>query len=266
MAQAISQIRPQADRYGRTMRRDAWWRPQLLTVLILGGFVVYSTIVAFLGKDYFYDPYLSPFYSPELWGDSGEAWFGNFPDWWPGVIQSAALIILVAPLSFRTTCYYYRKAYYRAFFADPPACGVGELKRNYRGETRLFIFQNLHRFAFYLATIVVVILWIDAIKAFFFPFGVGFGLGTAIMLVNVVLLSFYTFSCHSFRHLVGGSVDCFSCVRFGKPRLGAWKAVSAINEHHMLFAWMSLISVAATDVYIRLLATGVIGHDPHFGG
>ena len=36
--------------------------------------------------------------------------------------------ILVAwvPLGFRGTCYYYRKAYYRAFFWDPPACAIEE--------------------------------------------------------------------------------------------------------------------------------------------
>ena len=29
--------------------------------------------------------------------------------------------------------------------------------------------------------------------------------------VNAFLLMMYTFSCHSFRHFVGGGLDCFSC-------------------------------------------------------
>ena len=36
-----------------------------------------------------------------------------------------ALLVLPFPLTFRLTCYYYRKAYYRAFFWSPPACRQG---------------------------------------------------------------------------------------------------------------------------------------------
>ena len=66
---------------------------------------------------------------------------------------SPALFILPFPLLFRATCYYYRKAYYRAFFWDPPACAVSEVapRKNYTGEREFpFILQNLHRYAFYL--------------------------------------------------------------------------------------------------------------------
>src|SRR5207249_3202525 len=82
----------------------------------------------------------------------------------------------------------------------------------------------------------------------------GVGIGTLVMLINVILLACYTFGCHSLRHLIGGQVDCFSCARGGKARFHTWRGVSALNRHHMLFAWCSLFSVALTDVYIRLCA------------
>jgi hypothetical protein len=43
--------------------------------------------------------------------------------WWPAALPfSAALLILWAPGGFRFTCYYYRGAYYKAFWQDPTAC------------------------------------------------------------------------------------------------------------------------------------------------
>ena len=167
-------------------------------------------------------------------------------------------MILAGPLGFRATCYYYRKAYYRAFFLDPPACAVGERsERPYRGETAFpFILQNVHRYFLYLALLFLCFLWYDAVRAFFFPEGFGVGVGSLVMLVNIILLTTYTFSCHSLRHLVGGKLDCFSCATFGPPRHAAWRWVSALNERHMLLAWLSLFSVGLTDLYIRLLSVG----------
>jgi hypothetical protein len=60
------------------------------------------------------------------------------------------------------------------------------------------------------------------------------------------------------RHLIGGKLDCFSCVAGGGARHSAWTLSSFLNERHMLFAWASLISVGLTDFYIRLVATGAI--------
>src|SRR5438034_22422 len=175
----------------------------------------------------------------------------------------------------RAACYYYRKAYYRAFFLDPVACAVGEPRHGYKGETKFpFILQNLHRFAMYAAVVFIFILSYDVLLAMRWPVnGVlangtmapgprefGVGIGTLVMLINVILLACYTFGCHSLRHLIGGNVDCFSCVRGGRARFETWRGVSALNRHHMLFAWCSLFSVALTDVYIRLCAMGVL-HD-----
>jgi hypothetical protein len=215
--------------------------------VVLGGFGVYATLRALEGKFYAWGPYLSPFYSPLI---------DEHHQWWK---LSPALLILGGPLGFRATCYYYRKAYYRAFFLDPPGCAVGEGRHSYSGETKFpFILQNLHRYFLYLAIIFLVFLWKDAIQAFFFDGKFGIGVGTLVMLVNIGLLSTYTLSCHSLRHLAGGKLDCFSCSRFGKPRYKAWRGISVLNERHMLFAWLSLFSVGLTDLYIRLVSSGAI--------
>ena len=77
-----------------------------------------------------------------------------------------------------------------------------------------------------------------------------------VLTINVTLLSLYTFSCHSLRHLAGGKVDCFSCATFGRSRFEAWSFLSFLNEHHMLFAWCSLVSVGFADFYVRMVACG----------
>ena len=121
--------------------------------MVFTAFVVYATIRAFQGTHYYVKPYLSPFYSPCL-GDcvEGASDFGQPFEWCP---LSAALIILIFPLGFRMTCYYYRKAYYRAFWLSPPACAVAEPHTSYSGETRLpLILNNLHRWFWYAAVVV----------------------------------------------------------------------------------------------------------------
>ncbi|MGH9675003.1 MAG: succinate dehydrogenase, partial [Bryobacteraceae bacterium] len=138
--------------FGSTGRTDVWWWKPLLVFCGLGAFVVYATWAAVQGNHYTYGPYLSPFYSPEIFGDSPHAWFGGKPAWFPGWLPfSPALLILWAPGLFRVTCYYYRGAYYKSFWADPPACAVGEPRNTYRGENSFpLIMQNLHRYALYL--------------------------------------------------------------------------------------------------------------------
>jgi hypothetical protein len=230
-----------------TLRRDAWWLEIIPVIVVLGGFGLYATLRAFEGKFYEWGPYLSPFYSPLI---------DEHHQWWK---LSPALLILGGPLGFRATCYYYRKAYYRAFFLDPPGCAVGEGRRSYSGETKFpFILQNLHRYFLYLAILFLVFLWKDAVQAFFFDGKFGMGVGTLIMLVNICLLSTYTLSCHSLRHLAGGKLDCFSCATFGKSRYKTWRGITILNERHMLFAWLSLFSVGLTDLYIRLVSSGAI--------
>jgi len=232
-------------------RRDNWWLRPLLTVLVLGGFGVYSFWRALENQYFEVGPYLTPFYSPLLGIDLR---LGDFR-------ISPAFYILIFPLSFRLTCYYYRLAYYRAFFWDPPACAVPEpsLRKHYTGERVFpFVLQNLHRYAFYAAAVFVVILSVDAIRAFFWADGFHMGLGTLLLVVNAILIGLYTFSCHSWRHLIGGQVNCYSCSLASRTRYGIWKRVSYLNERHAWFAWLSLFSVMIADFYIRLVASGAI--------
>jgi hypothetical protein len=240
-------------------RADAWWAYPTFVVLVLGSFIVYSTWAALQNAHYFVDPYLSPFYSPCLSTDCQHVTvplFGRLPRLPLIGVLSPAFLILWAPGVFRLTCYYYRKAYYRSFWGAPPACAIADARTGYTGETRFpLIAQNLHRYAFYIAVLFIVILTYDALLAFRFPGGFGVGVGTLVMWVNVLFLAAYTFSCHSCRHLCGGHVNAFSRA---PTRYGLWRLITRLNERHPMFAWLSLFSVGLTDLYIRLVSMGVI--------
>jgi hypothetical protein len=248
-------------RFGQTLRRDSWWVQPLVVFIILSSFLVYATWAAFQNAHYSFGNYLSPFYSPELWGSSPHAMFGPKPDWMPSWLPySPALLILPFPAGFRLTCYYYRGAYYKAFWADPISCAVGEPRSSYRGEQKLpLIVQNVHRYFLYIAIAFLFFLAHDAWKAMWFTDAAGvehfgIGVGTLVLTLNVVLLSGYTLGCHSLRHLVGGVHDVLS----NKPvRKKAYDCVSWCNGKHMRWAWLSLFGVALSDVYVRMLAMGI---------
>src|SRR5688500_16272695 len=201
--------------FGQTRRRDAWWATPTAVFFGLGMFVVYATWAAFQNAHYTAGPYLSPFYSPELWGDSPHAWFGAKPAWWPALLPfSPALLILPFPGLFRFTCYYYRGAYYKAFWADPVSCAVGEPRgTSYWGERWIpLILQNVHRYCDYVAVPFLGMLSYDVFLATRWPaadggtqFGVGGG--TILLALNVVLLAAFTLGCHSLCHLFGGRKD-----------------------------------------------------------
>ena len=257
----LTVIQPAAHGFGETSRRDAWWVTPLVIFSVLSGFIVYATWAAFQGKNYTWGPYLSPFYSPELWGDSPHAWFGPKPGWWPGFLPfSPALFILGFPAGFRFTCYYYRGAYYKAFWADPPSCTVGEPRKGYWGEQSFpLLLQNVHRYFMYAAVIFVLLLAHDAWKALWWPdpatggTRLGLGIGTLVLAANAVLLAGYTLGCHSVRHLIGGGRDNVSKVGI---QFKAYNCVSCLNRRHMMWAYMSLFWVAFSDIYVRMLARG----------
>ena len=240
----------------RTLRTDRWWVQPLLTVLALLAFIAYSTFRAFQNAHYFAEPYISPFYSPCITtsceGDTFPKLFTG-PSW-----ISPALYILVFPLGFRLTCYYYRKAYYRSFWLAPPACAVAEPHQRYTGEARLpLLGQNLHRYFFYAGLVFNVILTYDVVFAFRDETGAWghMGLGTLVLLANATLLWLYSLSCHSCRHIVGGRLNNFSR---HPMRYRFWTVVSTLNGNHMKFAWFSLFSVAFADFYVLLVASGTI--------
>jgi|SRR5579864_4540709 len=242
--------------FGQTSRADAWWVQPLVVFLGLSGFVVYATWAALQGSHYRFGSYLSPFYSPELFGDSLHAWFGGKPGWYPDWLPfSPAILILWAPAGFRVTCYYYRGAYYKAFWADPPSCTVGEPRKNYRGERSFpLILQNVHRYFLYLAIIFLVLLAHDVWNACWFDGHFGMGIGTLVLLTNVTLLGGYALGCHSLRHLVGGLIDQFS---HSPVRRKAYDCVSCLNARHMKWAWCSLFWVAFSDFYVRMCSMGL---------
>ena len=248
--------------FGQTMRRDAWWAQPLLTFTVLGAFVVYATWAAFQGEHYEFGPYLSPFYSPLLFGEGPHSWFGPKPGWWPAALPfSAALLILWAPGGFRFTCYYYRGAYYKAFWADPPSCAVGEPRKNYLGERSFpLILQNIHRYFLYLAILSCSSWPTTSGRRCGSPTRRGRRRSASASArssspSNTVLLSCYTLGCHSFRHLVGGVLDQFSR---HPARLKLYDAANCLNCRHMKFAWASLFSVALADLYVRLCSMGVL--------
>jgi len=241
----------------RTLRQDRWWLSPAVTFTIFTAFIVYATWRAFSGENYYSTPYLSPFYSPCLTTDcvEGSSDFGQPFSFWQ---LSPALIILIFPLGFRMSCYYYRKAYYRSFWLSPPACAVAEPHGKYTGEQRLpLILNNIHRYFWYAAMVVGAILTFDTVLAFRDENGEWghMGLGTLIFLVNIVLIWGYTLGCHSCRHAVGGRLRHFSK---HPVRYKAWTAVSRLNAQHATWAWASLFSVAFADLYVYLLATGTI--------
>jgi hypothetical protein len=241
-------VRPRP-RWGASDRRDLWWLDPLLTLLMLSGFVIYATLRAVMNRGYEAGELLSPFYSPNL------GRWTPLPQW-----LSPAMLILWAPGGFRLTCYYYRKAYYRSFTLHPPGCAVAEGKRgDYRGETAFpLILQNLHRFLLYVALLVLIFLWYDVWKALWPGGTLGITVGTIVLTLNSTLLTLYTFSCHSLRHLVGGQVDCFSANAVCRARYRAWGRLSTLNEHHMLWAWTSLFGVMSADFYVWMVASGRI--------
>ncbi len=249
--------------FGSTMRPDSWWLQPLLVLLFLSGFIIYTTWAAFQGEHYHYGPYLSPLYAPEVLGSSPHSWFGPKPGWWPLWLPfSPAFLILWAPGGFRVTCYYYRGAYYKAFWADPPSCTVSEPRNRYRGENFWpLLIQNCHRYFLYLALLWILVFFPhDVWKAFWFvdnttgQTGLGVGVGTLVLAINLVLLGGYVFSCHSLRHLVGGKTNEISK---SPLRLKSYNCVSCLNRRHSLWAWCSMLWVSFSDIYVRLCSMGV---------
>src|SRR5713226_4907092 len=214
--------------FGQTMRPDVWWTQPLFVFLGLSSFIVYSTWAAFQGTHYFFGNYISPFYSPEIFGSSPHSWFGPKPTWWPTwLIFSPALLILWAPGGFR------------------------------------LLMQNVHRYFLYLALIFIGILSYDVWKGLWFANPVtgytsfGIGIGTIVLAINVVLLGGYTFGCHSLRHFIGGFRDQLAR---STSSFQTYRCVTCLNQRHMLWAWLSLFWVGFTDLYLRLCSMG-IWHD-----
>ncbi|GAB3649488.1 hypothetical protein [Glycomyces tarimensis] len=249
---------PRAAIKARNLRTDNWMRGPILTVVGITVWAAYATFRVFYQGDYWVADYhyLTPFYSPCV--SEGclpeSAHFGRFLPNHP--LLPYAALSLPFLLAFRLTCYYYRKAYYRSFWLSPPACAVPDGHARYTGETRFpLIGQNFHRYFFYAAVLISAINTYDAILAFHSPEGFGFGMGNLVLLTNVVLLWCYTLGCHSCRHVMGGRLRHFSK---HPVRYRLWTAVTVLNNRHMMWAWITLASLALTDFYVMAVAAGWI--------
>ncbi|MBA3524025.1 MAG: hypothetical protein H0T85_05645 [Geodermatophilaceae bacterium] len=243
----------------RTLRTDRWWLAPALTFAGLSAWVLYALIRTSTQKYYFVEEYgyLSPFSSPCLSEScvEGSSLFGTpLPEFPP--LVPFAILVLPFLLGFRLTCYYYRKAYYRAFWQSPPACAVAEPHKKYTGETRFpLIIQNAHRYFFYAAVLISLVNTYDAFHALLGEGEFKLGLGNLILFANVIALWAYTASCHSCRHLMGGRLKHFSK---HPVRYKLWTQISRLNAKHMQLAWLTLGTLAITDAYIGLVSAGVV--------
>ena len=262
MSTLTAPVRLTVRRFGETGRRDSWWVQPLVVFLGLSTFLVYATWAAFQGDHYTYGPYLSPFYSPEIFGSSPHSWFGPKPAAWPAWLPfSPALLILPIPAFFRFTCYYYRGAYYKAFWADPPSCTVGEPRSSYWGENSFpLILQNIHRYMLFLSVGGAA----DSARS-----TCGRRSGSPIRRPARCRSASASARCCSrptraARRLPvrlpfhascrGGCVDELSRAPMG---VRAYSCVSCLNRRHMVWAWCSLFTVGFSDLYVRLCSMGV---------
>ena len=246
--------------FGSTRRTDNWWVEPLLVFLGYMAFIVYATWAALQGNNYLCTTqcggadYLSPMYSPLL--------FTSAPAWWPAFLPfSAAMLILWSPGWFRFTCYYYRGAYYKAFWADPISCAVGEPRKTYLGREEVsadsskrpsllsVLRDHLHLHPFCMTAIRA--LWFtgpDGTKHF------GIGVGSLVLILNPILLG-----CTPSDAIRSGtwSAGARTCCRDSPVRKKAYDCVCCLNRSHMLWAWISMFYVGFADLYIRLCAMGI---------
>jgi len=183
-----------------------------------------------------YQGYVDPFYSPTV-------------------------LVLPFIALFRLSCYAYRKDYHRHVFKHPMAClndeRMDSSKRKYSGETGFFALNNFHRYFFYIGLAILPFFYYDFYTSMFYQGGFFiFRIGSILILLNALLLTFWTISCHAFRHLIGGSVDCYSCLSHGSGIKKLFNGQSFLNMYHEQFAFVSLLVVVAVDLYIRALVAG----------
>ena len=194
-----------------------------------------AALIVFPVKEY--AGYIDPFYSPTV------------------------LIIPIIGM-FRLTCYAFREDYNRHLFKHPMRCpalpGADSSKRAYTGETSLFMkLENYHRYFMYAALAVLPFFYYDLFVSLTYSGALVLRAGSMLMGIDVVLLTLYVFSCHSVRSLVGGRNDCYGCGHAAAVRKNVYDSQSFLNRHHRAFAWLSLLSIIAVDLFIRALAAGV---------
>ena len=251
--------------FGITDRVDKWWNEPFWMAFALPLPLVYTTFrVTLWDGEIQYDNHrvTSPIFSPDVI----HLFDLKTPNW-----MNSALLILWIPFGFRGTCYYMRRVYHRVFFQNPTACVVSKPEINYRigykGETGLFILNNIHRYMLYLAIIILSMKIFDVYHTMHFfngteTAGFGISVGTVVLAVESFLLLMYVGSCHAFRHLFGGSMNQW---RGGISGImgGIYIKISNINVDHSFWFWTSLGMVFIGDLFVWAVAEGIIS-DPEY--
>jgi hypothetical protein len=211
---------------------EANWR--LWTFVVIFGFGIWG-LVSFPVNEF--QGYIDPFYSPT---------------------------VLIAPLPglFRLTCYAYRKDYHRHVFHHPLGCSNEERgerhSQPYTGERNaIFLIENIHRYLLYAAIPILPFFYFDFLHSLTYSGGILLRLGSFVLLANALLLTSWTISCHSFRHVIGGNMDSYSFRTAGRLRKNLFDLQSKLNAHHEALAWISLITIIFADLYLRALAAGL---------
>jgi len=177
-------------------------------------------------------------------------------------LYSPTVLILPIPTLFRLSCYAYRKDYHRHIFNHPLGCRNPDRVEThiepYTGE-RNAVFQlwNLHRYFLYGALLILPFFWYDFYHSLTFSGAFELRFGCLVILANAVALTAWSLSCHALRHLVGGNIDCYSCVMAGTARRKVWSFQSWWNARHETLAWISLLVFVFTDLYLRGLNAGL---------
>ncbi|MDG6997134.1 MAG: hypothetical protein JRN52_14530 [Nitrososphaerota archaeon] len=173
---------------------------------------------------------------------------------------SPTVLIVPIPGLFRLTCYAYRKDYHRHLFHHPLGCENSQrgekVERKYTGEKNaVFLFENLHRYFLYAGILILPFFYYDFVQSILYNDTLR--LGSIILLANALTLTAWTLSCHAFRHLIGGNIDCYSCTTGGRARKSIWNIQSWWNARHEAMAWISLLTIFFADLYLRGLAAGL---------
>lgn len=242
-----------------TWRLDNWWAQPVTLVAALTLFVIYSTYRVYtMGTDpvvanhgYHYQ---SPFVAMDFTFLVPDAVTAVVP-----FLAYPGMLLLPIAGGFRFTCYYFRRAYYRSFVARPAACATEAWSgKDYKGETRLMVFQNLHRYFMYAAIVMWALHAIGLVRDIFHGGHVYLGIGTVLLAADVILLGGYVFGCHAFRHLIGGRVDCFSCSSVNESSHSMWGGVTKLNQKHAFFALASMASIVIADLYLWYIDSNAI--------
>lgn len=164
------------------------------------------------------------------------------------------LALLIIPIGFRLTCYYFRGWYSKHIFgrsfSKRQLLNLKHIK--YTGEWWV---HKLHRYFLIAAIGLLILHFYDAVINVIQNSGHLY-LSNILEWLDVIFLSMYVFGCHSFRHILGGNLICFGCKRKTRYKDHSWQYW--LNQHHGLFFWISIITIIVLELYVRLMTNNLI--------